>query len=159
MLGAVAAAVVATIVLGHAWPDGAGAIDFFLMVVVYYAITRPRLNGIWMGAVCGLIQDALGSHYLGYQAFVKTGVAYLVGGLGSKFILNQPFPQFLALLLATVLDAVLASVLSAMVGLPAPYGPAHLAKAVLLNPVLGLMVFRLVGRRHPAGGSAHNRAR
>ena len=119
--------------------------------------------GALMAAVVATIvlQDVLGSHYLGFHAFVKTAVAYLVGGLGAKFILHQPFPQFLSLLLATVLDAVLATLLAAMVDLPVPFGPGEVAQRAVLNSLVGLALFRLAGRREPEArtvwGGAVNR--
>ena len=158
-LGALVAAVVGTIVLGRAWPGAARGADFFLLVVVYYAISRGRVRGIWIGALGGLVQDVLGSHYLGFYAFVKTAVAYLVGGLGSKFILQQPFPQVLALFLATVLDAMLAMLLSTMVGLSPPFSAGRLVQRAVLNSVLGLIVFRLAGRRSRAAAVARDHVR
>ena len=141
---------VATIVLGRVLPQVAGGLDFFLMVVVYYAITRSRIQGIWMGAAAGLVQDVLGSQVLGFYAFVKTGVAYLVGGMGSKFILNHPFPRFLSLLLATILDAALVALLTVMAGLYVPFRPGQVGRAALLNSVVGLILFRVVSGRRGA---------
>ena len=146
-VGALAGAVAATVGVGKVLPGARDSADFFLIVVVYYAVTRSRTRGILMGAAGGLVQDVFASHLPGFHAFVKTGVAYAVGGLGSRFMLNQPFPQFLALVLATVLDAALATLLSFMLDLPLAVGPGRLARQSLANSILGLILYTLVQRR------------
>jgi rod shape-determining protein MreD len=146
-LAAVALALAATIVLESVFPAARRTVDFYLIVVVYYAVTRPRAQGILMGAFAGLVQDVFSSQFLGYHAFVKTALAYLVGGLGAKFMLNQPFPQFLALLMATLLDAGLAALLSFTAGLPLYLEPGNLVWRSLGNSVLGLVIYRVAQRR------------
>jgi rod shape-determining protein MreD len=146
-LAAVALALAATIVLESVVPAARRTVDFYLIVVVYYAVTRPRAQGIVMGAFAGLVQDLFSSQFLGYHAFVKTALAYLVGGLGAKFMLNQPFPQFLALLLATLLDAGLAALLSFTAGLPLYLEPGSVIWRALGNSILGLVIYRVVQRR------------
>ncbi len=146
-LAAVAGVVAATVGLAGVAPGARDTVDFFLIVVVYYAVTRNRTQGILMGAFVGLVQDAFASHLLGFHAFVKTGVAYAVGGLGSRFMLNQPFPQFLALLLATALDGALAALLSFMTGLSLTVEPGRLGRQAVANSVLGLIIYGLVQRR------------
>jgi rod shape-determining protein MreD len=146
-LAAVALALAATIVLESVFPAARRSVDFYLIVVVYYAVTRPRAQGILMGAFAGLVQDVFSSQFLGYHAFVKTALAYLVGGMGAKFMLNQPFPQFLALLVATLLDAGLAALLSFTAGLPLYLEPGNLIWRCLGNSVLGLVIYRVAQRR------------
>jgi rod shape-determining protein MreD len=151
-LAAVALALAATIVLESVLPAARRSVDFYLIVVVYFAVTRPRVQGIVMGAFAGLVQDVFSSQFLGYHAFVKTALAYLVGGMGAKFMLNQPFPQFLALLTATLLDAGLAALLSFIAGLPLYFAPGSLIWRALVNSLLGLLIYRVAQRR--AGGAA-----
>ena len=68
---------------------------------------------------------------------MKTAVAYLLGGLGTKFILNQPLTRFFALLLATVADMLLAQILSFMVNLLREHVPQVIAiDFQLLHPIL-----------------------
>jgi rod shape-determining protein MreD len=144
---AVALAVAATVSLESAFPVARESVDFFLIVVVYYAITRSRSKGIIMGAFAGLVQDVFASRFLGFHAFVKTAIAYLIGGMGAKFMLNQPFPQFLALMIASLLDAGVSALLSFTAGLPQELGPGALARRALFNSVAGLLIYRVAQRR------------
>ncbi|MFQ5767499.1 MAG: rod shape-determining protein MreD [Acidobacteriota bacterium] len=145
-------AVVATVALAVIVPRAQDWIDFFLIATVYYAITRSRTTGLWMGAACGLTADVLTSQVLGFQAFVKTAMAYLVGRMGARFMLDQPFPQILALLLATLLDGAVAALLSFMSGLPVVLGPGTLLWRSMCNSLLGLMIYRVAGRQAGPSG-------
>jgi rod shape-determining protein MreD len=145
-LGALALAVAATVTSGALFPGSRQGVDFFLLIVVHYAITRPRMTGLLTGAAVGLVQDGFRGQLLGYQAFVKTGVALAVGGLGARFMLTQPFPRLLALLLATVADIAISTVLSLATGLPRPMDPAEAGWRLLLQPPLGLAIYTLIGR-------------
>jgi rod shape-determining protein MreD len=151
-VAAIAAAVAATVAVSGLLPGVRDTVDFFLIVVVYYAVTRSRSGGIGMGALGGLVQDAFASQFLGFHAFVKTGVAYAVGGLGSRFMLNQPFPQFLALLLATLLDGALVALLSFMAGLSVAVEPGRLGRQALANSILGMIIYITVQRRAGRSG-------
>ena len=134
-----------TVVLASALPRLQSSLDLFLIATVYFAITRARPAGIVCGAAAGLLEDVFASHLLGFQAFVKTGVAYLVGSLGSRFMLGQPVPQVLALLLATGLDGVIAALLSFMIGRPVGFGPGLLGQRALVNSVVGLIIYTVAG--------------
>jgi rod shape-determining protein MreD len=151
-LAAVAAAVAATVILQTAAPWARDEIDVFLLVVVYYAVSGSRVQAILMGAFAGLMQDVFASQYLGFHAFVKIGVAYLIGGLGSRFMLSQSFPQFASLALATLLDGVLSAVLASLAGLPPQVHLGALSRQALFNGLAGMIVFTLVRRGLPRRG-------
>ncbi|TDI35300.1 MAG: rod shape-determining protein MreD [Acidobacteria bacterium] len=146
---ALAAAVAATVMLQAMAPWAQDDVDVFLLVAVFYAVSSGRMQAVIMGALAGLTQDVLSSQFLGFHAFTKTAVAYLVGGLGSRLMLGQALPQFLALALATILDGVLMAVLASMAGLPPRMHPGGWLKMALVNGLVGLLVYRLVGRGLP----------
>ena len=143
-----------TTALASAAPDWAAGVDLFLIVVVYHAVSGGRVAALFTGTAAGLLQDVLASQVLGFHAFVKTAVAFVVGTLGARFMLNHPFPQLLALLLATLLDAGISALLAVASGLPPAGTPQDLAWRAVLTPVLGFLTFRLVegGRRDGRGG-------
>ncbi len=146
---ALAAAVAATVMLQAMAPWAQNEVDVFLLVVVFYAVSGGRTQAVTMGALAGLTQDVLASQFLGFHAFTKTAVAYLVGGLGSRLMLGQALPQFLALALATVLDGVLMFVLASMAGLPPRFQPGGLIRMALVNGFVGLLVYGVVGMGLP----------
>jgi rod shape-determining protein MreD len=148
-LAAIAAARAAPVILQTAAPWARNEVDVFLLVVVYYAVSRSRVQAIIMGACAGLMQDVFASQYLGFHAFVKIGVAYLIGGLGSRFMLNQSFPQFGSLALATLLDGTLSAVLASLAGLPPQVHIGAMLRQALLNGLVGMIVFSVVRRGMP----------
>jgi rod shape-determining protein MreD len=150
----VLAAATAAVTLTSVEPRLGGRVDFFLIVVVYAAITRSRPAAIVTGAAAGLVQDVLTSQVLGFHTFVKTFVAWLVGGMGGRLMLNHPVPQVLALLLATLLDAAVAALLALASGLPPPLDVGALAWQAALNSLVGLAAFRLLHRAWPESGPA-----
>ncbi|MCZ6747007.1 MAG: rod shape-determining protein MreD [Acidobacteria bacterium] len=148
-VAALAAAVVATVMLQAIAPWAQDEVDVFLLVAVFYAVSGGRMQAVIMGALAGLTQDVFASQFLGFHAFTKTAVAYLVGGLGARLMLGQALPQFLALALATILDGVLMAVLASMSGLPPRFQPGSMFKMALVNGFVGLLVYGVVGRGLP----------
>ncbi len=146
---ALAAVVVATVVMESVLPGASGSMDLYLLVVVYYAISGSRERAIVMGALAGLTQDIFTSQFLGFHTFVKTAVAYLVAGLGSRFMLNQPLPRLMALVLATLLDGGLAALLASLAGLPLHVGVGSLTRLALINGILGMPILAAVSRGMP----------
>lgn len=151
---ALLAAAGGTTALASASPAWAAGFDLYLIVVVYHAVSGSRVAALFTGTAAGLLQDVLASQVLGFHAFVKTGVAFVVGTLGARFMLNHPFPQLLALLLATLLDAGIGALLALAAGLPPAASPRDLVWRAGLTPLLGFIVFRIVegGRRDARGG-------
>ena len=81
------------------------SVDLFTVLVMFYAVTRRRIGVMVMGTAAGLAEDLLAHTFLGMNAFKKTLVGYLMGMLGSLFVLSQPLPRFGVLILATLLEA------------------------------------------------------
>lgn len=146
---ALAAAIAATIMVEGAAPWARDKVDFFLLVAVYYAISGSRIQAVIMGALAGLMQDVFASQYLGFHTFVKTGVAYLVSSLGSRFMLSQLVPQFLSLIMASFLDGVLTMLVSSLAGLPPQVFVGALMRTALLNGILGMPIFAAVRQGLP----------
>ncbi|MBI4160991.1 MAG: rod shape-determining protein MreD [Acidobacteria bacterium] len=122
------------------YPDG------FLILVVYYGVTRPRVPAMLLGTVAGLAQDSLSGTF-GVHAFTKTTVGYLAGGLGSRFLLNQPLPQFLILLAGTGFEVLLQRALLAVIGQGFAWpDPGWVLFAGVVNAVVGVAIFRIVER-------------
>jgi rod shape-determining protein MreD len=82
--------------------------DLPLIYCVYYGFTQANPGGsIAVGSVLGLLQDSLSGAALGTNGFTKTLIAFLAASAGSKFDVDQSVTRVLALVLFTVLDALL----------------------------------------------------
>jgi rod shape-determining protein MreD len=143
---------VALAIGGHALtiyvPAIAGFFDFFLIVVVYYALTTQQVNAMLVGAVCGLVQDALFAPIIGVNAFAKALLGYLIGGLSSKMLLHQAPAQLMVLGIATLLQALVLFALQLVLGFSADLpGGRRLVLGTLGNVVLGGLLYAALRRR------------
>jgi len=144
---AIVAVCVTQVLLGRYLPWVAERCDLFTILVVYYGLTRPPGGAMVMGAGSGLVQDALVGSILGLNGFKKTLIGYLVGTLGSLFMLNQAIPRFGILFAATILDQLAELGLSMVMGQSFAFpGVWLLVQRGLGNGVLGLLTFWIAAR-------------
>ncbi|MEE9219316.1 MAG: rod shape-determining protein MreD [Acidobacteriota bacterium] len=140
----VAAALVQQVVLSEFLPRLHELVDLYLIVVIYISVRRAQGHALVMGAATGLLQDVFNQTLIGVNSFSKCLVAFIVSGLGSRFMLNQPLPQFGALVVGTLMEYSIAAALMAVLGQKLS-DPLILQRA-LANGVAGLMLFALIGR-------------
>jgi rod shape-determining protein MreD len=128
-------------------PAVARRCDLFSVFTVYVALTRPQRPALILGSGAGLAQDALAEAILGLNGFKKTLLAYLVGTLGSLFMLNQTVPRF-GILFATAFFEPLADLgLSLAMGQQCVFpGPWDMLQRGLGNGVVGLLAFWIAAR-------------
>jgi len=143
------------IVLSSHFPSLHALVDLYLIVAVYISITRPQGHALVMGAVTGLVQDLFTQALFGVHGFCKCLLAFTISGLGSKFTLNAPVPQFGALVIGTLAEFGIAAGLLATLGQKVA-DPLVLQRS-LANGVAGMLLFllfnRLAGRRARAAHS------
>ena len=100
-----------------------------------------------VGAGTGIVEDILLGTLLGMNGFKKTLLGYLVGNVGSMFMLNQTIPRFGILFLATFLDPLAELGLSAALGRSFVFpGLLDLGERALGTGVVGLLFFWLAAR-------------
>jgi rod shape-determining protein MreD len=142
-----AAAALAQMLLGQHAPAFAERCDLFTIFTVYAALTRPPRTAVVLGSAAGLLQDALTGVVLGLNGFKKTLLAYLVGTLGSLFMLNQPVPRFGILFAAAFFDPIASLLLSLAMGQHHVFpGFGDLVVRGLTNGLVGLVTFWVAGR-------------
>lgn len=128
-------------------PAVARRCDLFSIFAVYIALTRPQRPALILGSGAGLAQDALADVILGMNGFKKTILAYLVGTLGSLFMLNQTLPRFGILFAAAFFDPLTELGLSLAMGQQFVFpGPWDLLQRGFGNGILGLLAFWIAAR-------------
>jgi rod shape-determining protein MreD len=143
ILAAVAAIAVQTTLARYI--RGTAAVDLVLVVVVYVALTSGPVAGLLTGTFAGLVQDALASGVVGIGGLAKTIVGFLVGIVGTQFIVSQPIPRFLVFFGATLLHALVFMGLYVLLDLRnfgTPY--AAVAGQAAANAVVGVVAFQVV---------------
>jgi rod shape-determining protein MreD len=127
--------------------------DFPLVVTIYFSFSRrSKVFGTGLGAVVGLLQDALSRHYLGLYGMAKALVGYLAASASVKFELEGLLPRFLlTAVLVFVHNLFLSALEHALLQFPPAFMPVDLASGVLFNIALALVVFQVLDRfRRPA---------
>lgn len=120
---------------------GEGQIDLVLVVVVYVALSGGAVAGLWTGTVGGLAQDTLSGGIVGVSGLTKTLVGFLVGVIGSQFIVAPLGHRFVIYVAATALHAACFLGLYATLGFGT--GPASFAGVIgqaLANALVGVGV-------------------
>lgn len=84
---------------------GGAPVDLVLIVVVFAALTRGPVIGLWTGTFAGLLQDALSGGIIGVSGLTKTVVGVLVGVAGSQFIVGTIWHRLVILLTASVVHS------------------------------------------------------
>ncbi len=133
--------------LSHYLPSVARRCDLFTILVVYYGLTRHQTAAMVMGTGAGLVEDSLFGAILGLNGFKKTLLGYLVGTVGSLFMLNQTIPRFGILFVATLIDPLAEMLLSLTLGQRFLFpGISELLQQGLGNGLVGLLVFWIAAR-------------
>lgn len=146
-LAGLAIVCLAQMLIGQHLPGLARRCDLFSVYVVYIALTRPARPAMVIGGGAGLLQDALTGVVLGINGFKKTLLGFLVGTLGSLFMLNQPVPRFSILFASAVFDALAEWGLSLAMGQHYPFpAPMDLALLGIGNGIIGLAAFWIAAR-------------
>lgn len=123
---------------------GTVAVDLIFVVVVYAALSAGPVTGLLAGTFAGLAQDALSSGVIGIGGLAKTVVGFLVGIVGTQFIVTQPLSRLVVFFAATLLHAAIFIGLYVLLDLRhfgTPVG-AVLGQATG-NAVVGVVAFQL----------------
>ena len=135
------------ILLSRYFPALGKMVDLYTVLVLYYAVTRRRVAVMFMGTTAGLVEDLLTHTVLGMNAFKKTLVGYVMGTLGSFFMLSQPLPRFGILFLATVLEALTEAGLVLVLGQHLVFPTAgDLIRLGMGNGLAGILIYWLVSK-------------
>jgi rod shape-determining protein MreD len=82
--------------LGRILPASVGYVDFLMLPVVRYAVRRSQRSGMVVGCASGLVQDAwFRAGVFGMSGFSKTFLGWVLGGIATRFDLNNPGSLFL----------------------------------------------------------------
>jgi rod shape-determining protein MreD len=143
--GALMLALVLQTTLGEMLVRGSAAVDLVLIVVVYIALVLGPTTGLLAGSLAGLAQDALASGIIGIGGLSKTVIGYLIGVIGTQFIVAKPIPRFVVFFAATVAHAAMFMGSYELLGVRHfgfPYAGVLTQAAV--NGVVGVIGFQIV---------------
>ena len=70
-------------------------LNFFTLVVIYFAVTKGELYGACVGTVCGLIQDSFSFGVFGVIGLSKTLMGFLAGFIAQRINILPLMRNFL----------------------------------------------------------------
>jgi rod shape-determining protein MreD len=120
---------------------GGAPVDLVLIVVVFAALNRGPVAGLWTGTLAGLLQDALSGGVIGVSGLTKTIIGVLAGLAGSRFILGTVWHRLAVLAGASFVHAFCYLGIYALIGPDGPAGPVGIVVIqAAVNALIGAVV-------------------
>jgi rod shape-determining protein MreD len=135
--------------LAHLLSGTGVSVDLVLVLVVYTSLLTGPTAGLLLGSAAGLAQDALSGGVVGVGGFAKSLVGFVVGLLGTRFIVANSLPRFVVFFVGSVAHGLVFFGLYWLIdppGLGWPYTEALLQAA--MNGLVGVCAF-VVAERGP----------
>ena len=127
----------------------AAVLDLPLLVTIYFGVSkRNPVSGLFLGAVIGILQDALGHDSpIGLYGIAKTIVGYLASSVGGKIDTEHPASRFgLVVLLFHVHQVVLAIIERYLLNQPERFFTLRLLFNSVVTAAFGVFIFALLDR-------------
>jgi len=138
----------------HKYGRWAELLDLPLLVTIYFGVSkRNPVSGLLLGAVIGILQDALGHDSpIGLYGIAKTIVGYLASSVGAKIDTEHPASRFgLVFILFHVHQGILAVIERALLNQQARFFTPHLLLDSAVTAAFGVLIFSILDRlRRPS---------
>ncbi|MBL8179660.1 MAG: rod shape-determining protein MreD [Bryobacterales bacterium] len=133
--------------------DALAFLDLPLLVTVYFALMRrSQIQGMFLGAAIGLVQDSLSHQPIGMFGIVKTLVGYFSASMSQRFDVENNAIRFVLGLFFYFFHQFLYWVLvRALLGQPGEFSPQREILLALLNAFVAMPLFRLLDRLRERG--------
>ena len=133
----------------HKYGYWAELLDLPLLVTIYFGVSRRNaVSGMFLGAVIGILQDALShDNPIGMYGIAKTLVGYVASSVGARIDTEHPVSRFLLVfLLFHFHQGVLAITQRALLNRSAPFFTLHLFLDSLVSGIVAVILFALLDR-------------
>ena len=137
----------------HKYGRWAELLDLPLLVTIYFGVSRRNpVSGLFLGAVIGILQDALGHGAIGLYGIAKTFVGFFSSSVGARIDTEHPASRFaLVLVFFHFHQVVLVLTERALLNRSAPFFSARLFLDSLITAAFAVAIFALLDRlRKPA---------
>jgi rod shape-determining protein MreD len=134
-------------ILGKVSPSLLQIFNFFILVVLYFAIAKGEVFGACLGTICGLIQDSFSLGIFGVSGLTQTLMGYLGGFISNKINVAPLKRTFVFIFLMASFELLLWSglyilIFSQMVNT----GKGLLFFQPLISAFLGILLFPFLRR-------------
>ena len=144
-LALIAALVVQTAMVRVVAGDQA-PVDLVLVVVVFAALSRGPVVGLWTGTFAGLLQDVLSGGIIGVSGLAKSIAGVLVGFTALQFIVATVWHRLAVLVAATALHTICFLGVYFLLGTASPpVTVSYVLIHAVTNGVVGIAAAALAG--------------
>jgi len=122
--------------------------DLPLVVTVYFALgRRSPIQGMFMGGILGILEDALTHHAIGINGIAKTVAGYLAASVGVRIdVQHSTIRLLLNFVLSLLCSAIVVFIHRVLLGLELHWDWLGMLLEAVGNSVLALVVFPLLDR-------------
>ena len=133
--------------IGRVWPEFHRYIDLMLLPVIWYGLNGSTRSAMLVGCAGGLLQDAwFQVGVFGISGFKMTLLGWVLGGVGSRFELNNQVGRLLAGVLFALADSLLDLGLRRLFDLHSTLSGSDMAVRAAVAGLLAVWGFGLVDR-------------
>jgi rod shape-determining protein MreD len=145
------AAPVIALVLQALLPRLVGRFAYFdlpLIITIYFALgRRSPIQGMFIGGVLGIFEDALTHHAIGINGMAKTIAGYLAASVGVRIdVQNSTIRLLLTFTLSLLCSAIVVFIHRVLLGLELHWNWMGMLFEALGNSILALIAFPLLDR-------------
>jgi len=122
--------------------------DLPLVITVYFALGRRNpIQGTAMGALLGLVQDALGPYAIGANGIAKSVVGYLAASVGIRIdVENSAIRLLITFLLSLLSGGIFIFVMRVLLGLDLTWRWLDPLMVAIGNSAIALILFPLLDK-------------
>jgi rod shape-determining protein MreD len=122
--------------------------DLPLIVTVYFALgRRSPIQGMFMGGILGILEDALTHHAIGINGIAKTVAGYLAASVGVRIdVQHSTIRLLLNFVLSLLCSAIVVFIHRVLLGLELHWNWLGMLLEAVGNSILALVVFPLLDR-------------
>lgn len=145
------AAPIVALVLQALLPRLLGRFAYFdlpLVITVYFALgRRSPIQGMFMGGVVGIFEDALTHHAIGINGIAKTIAGYLAASVGVRIdVQNSTIRLLLNFVLSLLCSAIVVFIHRVLLGLELHWNWLAMLFEAIGNSIIALILFPLLDR-------------
>lgn len=145
------AAPVIALVLQALLPRLLGRFSYFdlpLVITIYFALgRRSPIQGMFMGGILGIFEDALTHHAIGINGIAKTIAGYLAASVGVRIdVQNSTIRLLLNFVLSLLCSAIVVFIHRVLLGLELHWNWLGMLFEAIGNSILALILFPLLDR-------------
>lgn len=122
--------------------------DLPLVVTVYFALgRRSPIQGMFMGGILGIFEDALTHHAIGINGMAKTVAGYLAASVGIRIdVQNNAIRLMLNFFLSLLCSAIYIFIYRVLLGSELEYSWWNELFKAIGNSIVALILFPLLDR-------------